>query len=407
MGLVNYGNQNIVFKYQQTDASAGYNAVVSKIFDVGVYNGGALSFLGTNVTIDPFVAWLNDAVNTDISLRIRTSAPITFDVAGLGSDIDPLYICFQFTWQDIPANFADLLTRKASDPAFDNEIIIGKVTYGDAGGTTIVSVNDDDRTRGFNKDYFGYRLPNADLLATYTQTEVNLADAVLKKHAHNNFTLLELITQSGPAVGEYFRYNGTNYINAPLSTDITNLALLLTYTQTEVDLADAVVKKHAHANQAVLDSILSTSPNVGDSLVWNGTNYVPTALDTGESIIATYTIGFADISTAALTNTFNLLNVPAGAIVENIILKVDTAFVGTGITVLESEIGYTGAPAATNPAWDLLDTVSDTNFQNSNVNSPLSFAAVQLQATFTATGANLDQLTDGSMTVRIKYRVLS
>jgi (2Fe-2S) ferredoxin len=408
MGLIDYGNQNITFRYKQEDSSAGYNGVVSGIFDVGIYTGGALSFLGTTVTIDPFTAWLNDSVNPDISLRVRTSSPIIQNVSGLGSNTDPAILCLQFTWQDIESVFADFLIRKQSDPAFANEIIIGRVNYSDAGGTVIASLDTLTRTTGFNKAYFGMVLPNAALLATYTQTESNLADAVAKKHAHANNATLDKIIEPAPAnTGDYFRFNGTNYVPAPLSTDISNLALLITYAQTEADLADAVTKKHAHANQTVLDSILSSSPNVGDALVWNGTNYVPTALDTGESIIADYTINYTDISTAALTNFFNLLNLPAGAILENVIVKSNTAFVGTGISILSSEVGIVGNTSAVNTSFDMLASVTSTNFQNSNFNSPLDFNAVQLIATFTAVGANLDQLTAGQVLVRIKYRVVA
>jgi len=408
MGLIDYGNQNITFRYKQEDASAGYNGVVSGIFDVGIYNGGALSFLGTVVTINPFTSWLNDSVNSDISIRVRTSSPIVQDVAGLGSDTDPAILCLQFTWQNVESVFADFLIRKQSDPAFTNEIIIGRVNYSDAGGTVIASVDTATRTQGFNKAYFGMVLPNAALLATYTQTELNLADAVAKKHAHANNATLDLIIEPAPATtGDYFRFNGTNYVPAPLSTDISNIALLITYAQTEVDLADAVTKKHDHANQSVLDSILSAAPNVGDALVWNGTNYVPTALDTGESIIADYTINYTDISTAALTNTANLLNLPAGAILESVTVKSNTAFVGTGITDLGIEVGFTGTPTGIATSFDILAAVTDTNFQNSNFNSPISFSAIQLLATFTAIGANLDQLTAGQVLVRVKYRVVA
>jgi hypothetical protein len=55
----------------------------------------------------------------------------------------------------------------------------------------------------------------------------------------------------------------------------------------------------------------------------------------------------------------------------------------------------------------MLASVTSTNFQNSNFNSPLDFNAVQLIATFTAVGANLDQLTAGQVLVRIKYRVVA
>lgn len=53
----------------------------------------------------------------------------------------------------------------------------------------------------------------------------------------------------------------------------TNKALLDTYTQTEENLADAVVKKHSHDNKDVLDGISSAKVTAWDSAEQNAKNY--------------------------------------------------------------------------------------------------------------------------------------
>lgn len=83
---------------------------------------------------------------------------------------------------------------------------------------------------------------NKALLDTYTQTEANLADAVAKKHEHENADELDLI-----AAGDVAKWNAA----AEASHEHDNKELLDTYTQTEADLADAVAKKHEHEDAEV------------------------------------------------------------------------------------------------------------------------------------------------------------
>lgn len=60
--------------------------------------------------------------------------------------------------------------------------------------------------------------PNSDLLLTYTQTDSDLTDAVTKRHVHYNQSLLD------------------------------------TYTQTNTDIGTAINKSHLHSNQTILDN---------------------------------------------------------------------------------------------------------------------------------------------------------
>ena len=63
----------------------------------------------------------------------------------------------------------------------------------------------------------------------------------------------------------------------------SNKALLDTYTQTEANLADAVLKKHDHANKTVLDGIDSAKVAAWDAAEQNAKTYADglnTAMDT-------------------------------------------------------------------------------------------------------------------------------
>ena len=97
---------------------------------------------------------------------------------------------------------------------------------------------------------------NKALLDTYTQTETDLADAVAKKHEHDNKDELDLIESGDKAKWDDAAASAHSHANK---------ALLDTYTQTEVNLADAVAKKHEHANASVLDGI-----SAEDVQAWDG-----------------------------------------------------------------------------------------------------------------------------------------
>lgn len=83
---------------------------------------------------------------------------------------------------------------------------------------------------------------NLDLLETYTQTEANLADAVAKKHRHENADVLDEI--NGDLVESWDDAVDKAHVH-------DNKDLLDTYDQANIDIADAVNKKHAHTDAQV------------------------------------------------------------------------------------------------------------------------------------------------------------
>lgn len=115
---------------------------------------------------------------------------------------------------------------------------------------------------------------NADLKA-----KVNAAAE--GNHAHENKTVLDGITADKVSAWDAAEQNAKDYaedyadgLNTAMNTRVealeaidhehSNKALLDTYTQTEVDLADAVAKKHEHANAAELAKIVD-----GDKAKWD------------------------------------------------------------------------------------------------------------------------------------------
>lgn len=111
---------------------------------------------------------------------------------------------------------------------------------------------------------------NADLRA-----KVNASAAA--NHTHDNMTVLNGITAEKVSAWDAAEKNAKDHadgLNTAMNTRVealeavdhthSNKALLDTYTQTEENLADAVAKKHEHANKTELDKIAA-----GDKAKWD------------------------------------------------------------------------------------------------------------------------------------------
>lgn len=103
---------------------------------------------------------------------------------------------------------------------------------------------------------------NKDLLDTYTQTEADLADAVAKKHAHENAAALDMITGTKINNWDTAEQNAKDYAN-DLNTTMDG----------RVQVVEG--KAHEHANKTVLDGI--TAANIAS---WNGKAMVYGASET-------------------------------------------------------------------------------------------------------------------------------
>lgn len=118
------------------------------------------------------------------------------------------------------------------------------------------------------------------------------------------------------------------------------------------------------------------------------------------------TIGFAALSAAALTITLSpsTLVLPSSTRVLAHEINVTQAFAGSGVTGLT--VGFGGASSTEIVSTQSL-LAAGLFGGTSGVNpQPLYSAGSQLQALFTATGANLSALTSGSVTIDVLAAVL-
>lgn len=138
----------------------------------------------------------------------------------------------------------------------------------------------------------------------------------------------------------------------------------------------------------------------------------PQVNDTGDGLVLSNTsmwqkkvISYTDLQTGSTSNTAAILSLPPGAVLTGLFIKHATAFAGTLITDVVANIGIASDHARFIENFDILQSVSDTAFDNvilNYLNSWASSTNIVLQAI--STGANLSALTAGSVTVYYAYQ---
>ena len=113
----------------------------------------------------------------------------------------------------------------------------------------------------------------------------------------------------------------------------------------------------------------------------------------------------ADLTAAALTQTVDLLVLPANVVVHNLLLDSTVAWTGGGVTAANVQIGYSGATARYLGITDIftaptrvLSTLFDRNLDENVTRT--------VQALFTTVTANVVALTAGTATVWLQYSVM-
>lgn len=113
-----------------------------------------------------------------------------------------------------------------------------------------------------------------------------------------------------------------------------------------------------------------------------------------------YTVGFADLATAATTNNITLVTLPIGAVVHAVKQKHSTAFAGGAISAYTTSVGITGNLTKYAAAFNVFQAVSATAQQiTATAGTESHTAAVALKIAATSTDANLDAATAGSVDV--------
>ena len=115
---------------------------------------------------------------------------------------------------------------------------------------------------------------------TLAKLHTDVQTAINKAHVHENKTVLDGIDANKVAAWDAAEQNAKDYADdldeamnkrvealEAIDHEHANKELLDTYTQTEENLADAVAKKHAHANHAELDKFVDGDKAKLDSAV--------------------------------------------------------------------------------------------------------------------------------------------
>ena len=115
-------------------------------------------------------------------------------------------------------------------------------------------------------------------------------------------------------------------------------------------------------------------------------------------------ISYTQLQTAGLSNAIVLFTLPANCILKNLIIKHSTAFSGTSITDVYTQIGPTGNYSEFIEHFDTYQAVGDQIYDNVVMGYVGSFAnptIIYLNAV--SVGANLSALSAGSLTVWYEY----
>lgn len=136
------GAQVCVWDYRQEARSKGFNQAFCDILPYGLYTGGHLTRVSdTVVNVGLLVCIIRSDENDKVALRVETTEEQNISLArSLGSayaDIAKPYIVLRFGWQDVEANYMNMLavgwsTNPAeSDPdkLHPLDIILGKVLF--------------------------------------------------------------------------------------------------------------------------------------------------------------------------------------------------------------------------------------------------------------------------------------
>jgi len=123
---------------------------------------------------------------------------------------------------------------------------------------------------------------------------------------------------------------------------------------------------------------------------------------------AKITIPYTAFAAAALTSTIDLgVTVPILGVVEAFCVKHSAAFTGGAVSAVTLDIGITGVEDKYASAIDVFQAIGDDVFTAGQVADVPNFAGTTaLRIRATSVGANLDQLSQGSVDVWIKTATL-
>ena len=117
-----------------------------------------------------------------------------------------------------------------------------------------------------------------------------------------------------------------------------------------------------------------------------------------------YTVGYASLQTAALTNSATIFTLPAKGVIQAAHADVDTAFAGTAIVTLGVTLGDAGNNSRYLASFTVLSTGLLT--PSSGIWVPSMSGTTTIKVYATAVGANLSALSVGSLSVYVFWSTL-
>ena len=171
MARVDRGNQQVFVNFKQELTSELFNQQYRGILKPGIYTGANLSTDGNNLKISPFTALFYSKVfgtSTDkLAVVVKTESQVVLD----GSEfIEPTktILAMKYEWRNAFQNYIDFYVRQPSDPAEDNEIILGSIEYS---GITVTGFTIHNRTYGlYDESSNSMNLPNTRLFREASDT---------------------------------------------------------------------------------------------------------------------------------------------------------------------------------------------------------------------------------------------
>lgn len=120
------------------------------------------------------------------------------------------------------------------------------------------------------------------------------------------------------------------------------------------------------------------------------------------------TIGFADLTASATSQVIAIGELPAGAQVRGVDMRLGTAFSGGSISAMDVDVGSTGDDAALVAAADVSSAAVDgqvSDVPDGIAPHKLFDAATTINATFASTGDDVDAATAGAVTIRVLFDI--
>jgi len=183
----------------------------------------------------------------------------------------------------------------------------------------------------------------------------------------------------------------TSYSDPALTTPNSNPIVLDSRGEASVYFADGSYKF------VLKDSL--------DVTVFTEDNITLEDFSATSTLLSKYTVSYADIAAAATSDTETLLSLSSKTLIEYVVIKHSTAFVGGSVSALTVDVGDSGDADALISAFDVMATVAESASETVSVIYIGAFAsATDIIATFTATGDDLDQLTAGSVDIWVKTK---